>query len=205
MDITAYQTNAAPFVVQALLGQATHAPSCASRPQRDDPFAATGPAAYALPVTMTSDAIGKFLELELAAETGDETAFARAVAALDSMQMTAYEMIRIAQLALTAGAPLCARQVASLGASRYPYNAELARMARVLAPPRVAPRSPAQDVALAANRRWVAIHRAEYQGQWVAVQRGAFLAAADSPAGLRERLSLTSLPLPADLLITRIG
>jgi hypothetical protein len=92
-----------------------------------------------------------------------------------------------------------------MGAFRYPHDTELARLARVLAPPCVIPRSTAHEAAQAANRRWLAEHADDYLGRWVAIQQGEILACADTLDGLREELHTERLPLPSDLLIKRVG
>jgi Arc/MetJ-type ribon-helix-helix transcriptional regulator len=73
-----------------------------------------------------------------------------------------------------------ARQLATEGAARYPDNAELAKSARVLAPPTVTRASRPHTADIRANRAWLKAHRQDYAGQWIALRDGHLLAAAPS-------------------------
>jgi Arc/MetJ-type ribon-helix-helix transcriptional regulator len=92
-----------------------------------------------------------------------------------------------------------ARQVAMDGAARYPAHAELAKSARVLAPPTVtiAPRKHTANIQ--ANRAWLKAHRQDYAGQWIALHDGHLLAAAPSFDALAAQVDATP-----DVLMTKL-
>jgi hypothetical protein len=140
--------------------------------------------------------------LELAAEAGDEEAFANAASALRWEQFAAEDLAYAVRLALKAGAHIVARSLASQGAMFFPRNPELRRLAAVLAPPRAIHRAPAQDEALEMNRRWLEEHGTEYRSRWVALRRGQLLASAESLLDLSHALSWRAVPA-SDMLITQ--
>ena len=92
-----------------------------------------------------------------------------------------------------------ARQVAMEGAERYPAHAELAKSARVLAPPTVQRANRPHTAKITANRAWLKAHRQDYAGQWVAVRDGRLLAAAPSFDQLLARVDATP-----DVLMTKL-
>ena len=92
-----------------------------------------------------------------------------------------------------------ARQVATAGAARYPDHAELAKSARVLAPPTVTRATRTHTVNIRANRAWLKAHRQDYAGQWVALRDGHFLAAAPSFDTLAAQVDATP-----DVLMTKL-
>ena len=75
--------------------------------------------------------------LEIAAEVGKETVFVQAASEIDWLQRPAADFARAVHLALAAGAHLLARELASHGYRLYPDHDDLAKMAHILAPPRV--------------------------------------------------------------------
>lgn len=153
---------------------------------------------------LTSARVSAVSLLEWAAEAGDESAFLELAASLDwDDGFSATDAAYVVRLALRAGAHLYARDFSSRAAKRYPYAAELRRMAAVLAPPRVIRRMPAQDEALEMNRRWLEDHGAEYRALWVALRRGQLLASAVSLQELRQALPGQAMP-SSDMLITRV-
>ena len=92
-----------------------------------------------------------------------------------------------------------ARQLATEGAARYPEHAELAKSARVLAPPTVTRAPRPHTAATQANRTWLKTHRQDYAGQWVALRDGHLLAAAPSFDQLVAHVDETH-----DVLMTKI-
>ncbi len=92
-----------------------------------------------------------------------------------------------------------ARRVATAGATRYPAHAELAKSARVLAPPTVTRARRPHTADIQANRVWLKAHRQDYAGQWVALRDGHLLAAAPSFDALAAQVDATS-----DVLMTKL-
>lgn len=118
-------------------------------------------------------------QLARAAEAADAQAFVAAYQLIDWSTCTADEFERAIQWALTAGAHLAARALATTGAAQFPDNAELQKAARILAPPKLLRRLPA-DPTIRANHEWLRNHRMDYHGQWVALRNGQLLASGDS-------------------------
>ncbi|RLC84126.1 MAG: hypothetical protein DRI79_13275 [Chloroflexi bacterium] len=167
-----------------------------------EPAAATGPVeAITLPITLdaTEDSGSGLTALEIAAELGDEEAFVEAASEIDWSQCRAVEFTRAVRLALAVGAHLLARHLAAQGAKLHPDHAELERMARILAPPRVVRADLPSVPSLQANQAWLRAHADEYRGQWVALRDGALLAAAATARQLRACLESTD-----GVLITRV-
>jgi hypothetical protein len=92
-----------------------------------------------------------------------------------------------------------ARQLATEGAARYPDHAELAKSARVLAPPTVTRASRPLTADIRANRVWLKAHRQDYAGQWIALRDGYLLAAAPSFDALVAHVDETR-----DVLMTKL-
>jgi Arc/MetJ-type ribon-helix-helix transcriptional regulator len=92
-----------------------------------------------------------------------------------------------------------ARQLAIAGAARYPDHAELAKSARVLAPPTVTRASRPHTADIQANRAWLKAHRQDYAGQWIALRDGHLLAAAPSFDALVAHVDETH-----DVLMTKL-
>jgi Arc/MetJ-type ribon-helix-helix transcriptional regulator len=92
-----------------------------------------------------------------------------------------------------------ARQLATEGAARYPEHAELAKSARVLAPPTVQRVSRPHTADIKANRAWLKAHRQDYAGQWIALRDGYLLAAAPSFDQLAAQVDETR-----DVLMTKL-
>jgi Arc/MetJ-type ribon-helix-helix transcriptional regulator len=84
--------------------------------------------------------------------------------------------------ALDTGDPVGARTLALAGAERYPQHTELRTCARVLAPPTatVVPATPASRAAVKANNAWLTAHWEAYRGHWIALRAGQLLHAAPS-------------------------
>lgn len=132
------------------------------------------------------------------ADAGDAQAFINAYHAIDWSFCTLAEFARALHWALTAGAHLTARTLATTGAAQHPDDAELQKAARVLAPPKLLRRLPA-DPTIRANQDWLRTHRLEYRGQWVALRNGQLVGNSDSLE------TLTSIyPISPDILFTKV-
>lgn len=99
---------------------------------------------------------------------------------------------------------LC-REIVALGRAWYPTDPELARIERLLEPPRVSVRSSDSELrrSQSASRRWLDEHEDEFPGKWVAVLDGRLLGAGDT---VREILGhLGASRLPRGTLLTRVA
>jgi hypothetical protein len=137
-------------------------------------------------------------QLADAAEAGDAQAFVNAYHLIDWSFCTPAEFARAMHWALTAGAHLTARSLATTGAAQYPDEAELQKAARILAPPKLLRRLPAEPEKRA-NQEWLRAHRLEYRGQWVALRNGQLVGSSDSLQ------ALTAIcPISPDILFTKV-
>lgn len=126
--------------------------------------------------------------LEIAADKGDEAAFVQAAGKIDWSQRPAADFAQAVHLALAAGAHLMARKLADQGHRLYLDHEELAKMAHILAPPRVLRTNLPPDPSVRANIEWMRAHAAEYRGQWVALQNGRLLAVGATAQELKDQL-----------------
>ena len=166
------------------------------------PEVATGPSETSvLPqaLDVTEDREDGLARLEIAAETGDEAAFVQAASKIDWSGRSGSDFARAVRLALAAGAHLLARNLANQGHRLYLHHEELAKMARILAPPRVVSANLPPDPSVRVNLGWMRAHAAEYRGRWVALKEGMLLASAPTARELRDQL-----PTTADLFLTRV-
>ena len=155
-----------------------------------------------LPVRdVTEDREDPMTSLEIAAAEGDERAFLRATDQIDWSLRSAGDFVRAVRLALAAGAHMMARILATEGHSLRPEHAELAKMARILAPPRVLRDDLPPDPSVARNQTWMRSQGAKYKGQWVALSDGKLLAAAPSASELSTKLARPSFE---GLFVTRV-
>ncbi len=81
-----------------------------------------------------------------------------------------------------------ASRAAESAASEYPGNPELERYARLLAPPVIGPSHSADAGDIAADKRWLKEHAAEFQGKVVALRDGQFLGAAPTVEALQREV-----------------
>ncbi len=139
------------------------------------------------------------LQLAGAAKTGDAQAFANASRLIDWSTRAPDEFERAIHWALTAGAHLAARALATIGATKYPDHAELQKAARILAPPKVLRRDLPADPTIRANHDWLSANRAQYSGQWVALHNGQLLATAQSFRTLLQQVAVTP-----EILFTKV-
>src|SRR5690606_2618637 len=92
------------------------------------------------------------------------------------------------RLALKVGAHIIARKLALEGVERFPEDAELKKMARILGPPKVAVSNRPAEPGIGDNMAWLTAHWEEYKGKWVALRDGQVLATADSFEGVIEQV-----------------
>jgi hypothetical protein len=147
-----------------------------------------------------TESIGNELDiLMMAAELGDEALFERTAKQVQWSQRPASDFVRGVHLALSAGAHLRARLLATEGARLYPDDSKIQKMARILAPPRIVRTDVSPDPSVQANHNWLRTHSEEHQGEWVALRNGSLLATAATAEELRSTLDSTDR-----VLITRI-
>lgn len=118
--------------------------------------------------------------LQTAAEAKDEHAFGIALQAIDWTKRAPSDFLHAVDLALMAGSYLAARRLANQGATQYPHQPELQKLAQLLAPPQVTVGKGGPKVGIEANRVWLHTNWDQYRGQWVALRQGNLLGAADS-------------------------
>jgi hypothetical protein len=138
--------------------------------------------------------------LKAAAEDGDGTAFLSAYREFDGEELTAEDYILVMRLSLEVGAYLLAREVSTQAANRYPEHTELRKYARLMAPAKVIGTSPASGQSIEANRNWMRSHGAEYSVQWVMIEDGQLLGAANS---LEELVEITGRRKGAFITVAR--
>ena len=126
--------------------------------------------------------------LKAAARAGDETAFLDARRAVDWSKRSARDFTQAVRWALEAGAYRAATLLATEGAERFPRHAELAKMARILAPPKVIRSDLPPDPSIAADMDWLRAHYNEYRGQWIALRNGQLLGTANSLRELADKI-----------------
>lgn len=146
--------------------------------------------------TGEADPLGLLVAL---AEQGDGPAFARQAAEIAWDVYPPQDIARAVRLALAAGAPLTARQLSVEGYHLYPEDAELAKMAHILAPPKVLGTSPANP-SRRLDQEWLRHHAHEYRGQWIALKDGALVAAAPTAKQLK-----SLVPEMNSILVTRVA
>jgi hypothetical protein len=125
------------------------------------------------------------------AENADTKTFIAVYNQSDWFNRPPEDFVRATRLALSAGAHLTARALATQGSKKYPNYAELQKYARVLAAPKIIQRNLPADPALEADREWLVSHSNEYSDQWVALQHGELLGAVPSLQLLVEQIKET--------------
>ena len=125
--------------------------------------------------------------LKAASDRANEIDFTLASRRIDWSRRSAREFAAAVRLALAAAAHVTARELASKGVERFPADAELAKMARILSPPRFVGRSPGGDSAIQADTDWLRMHAGEHCGQWIALRNGELLATAPTLKELERR------------------
>jgi hypothetical protein len=139
---------------------------------------------------------------QVVANAASSAVFVDAVDSIDWRNQPPALFKQAVDMALSLEAIHLARRLADLGHELHPDHVGLARIARIIAPPRVidANRPPVKGIS--ATMEWLEHHAKDYRSQWVAVQAGEFLGAAASRKALVEELGdKTTEP---NILITRI-
>ncbi len=113
--------------------------------------------------------------------------------------LSAKAYVRAVKKALAEGAYLRARAVSAEGASKFPQDAQLARYALVLAPPRVIRTEYAPDTTIAQDKNWIKQNGDRYRGKWIALRNGELLGATDTLQELIDALGKNR-----DILYTKI-
>lgn len=129
--------------------------------------------------------------LEAAAERSsvyDVSPFVAAYEQMDWGERPAADFVYGVRLALKVGAHIIARKLALEGVERFPEDAELKKMARILGPPKVAVSNRPAEPGIGDNMAWLTAHWEEYKGKWVALRDGQVLATADSFEGVIEQV-----------------
>jgi hypothetical protein len=116
----------------------------------------------------------------MAAGNGNETTFIRIYQEIEWEQRSAEDILMTIDLALTVGAHLAARKLATTGIQKFPNHSELKKMSALLAPPKVTVSKRTPDPGIRANRDWLKNNRAEFIGSWVALKNGELLNSANS-------------------------
>jgi hypothetical protein len=139
---------------------------------------------------------------QVVANAASSTVFVDVVDSIDWPNQPPALFKQAVDMALSLEAIHLARRLANLGHELHPDHVGLARIARIIAPPRVidANRPPVKGIS--ATMEWLAQHAGEYYGQWVAVQAGRLLGASASRKELVEALG--ELSDQSDILITRL-
>src|SRR5262245_11178128 len=83
---------------------------------------------------------------------------------------SAEEYIRGVDRALEEGAHMLARNLSDEGHRAFPENEELAKMARILAPPKVLNAHLPPDPSVAKDAQWIRENWPKYRGKWVAIK-----------------------------------
>lgn len=152
-----------------------------------------------VPTDSMVEQLDVMMPLEAAAKLGDEQTFQSTISAIDWETQPTQNIMKAIRLAIAVGAPLVARKLAADGARHYPEHSELQKAARVLAPPRVIGSVALPEPGMPANLQWLADHRDEYQGQWVALKDGQLLGAAPL---LEDVVQIVGNPRGKGILVT---
>jgi hypothetical protein len=134
--------------------------------------------------------------------SGSRKAFIESVECIDWDSLKSSEPIKEAiDLALEYGFQAIAVKLAFQGRQLFPEDADLQKIAEILAPPKVIRTNIPPSEGLQESMKWLKENRSQYQGQWVALQDGIVLGQAES----REQLSKTLGDVdPSKAIITKI-
>ena len=106
---------------------------------------------------------------------------------LDFVRLQTSEPIKEAiDLAVANGYHTLAANLAIQGLALFPDDAELQKIAKILAPPKAIRTDIPPAKGLGQSMKWLKENRQHYQGEWVAVQNGVLLGHASSRAELSE-------------------
>jgi hypothetical protein len=136
------------------------------------------------------------------ARTGDRQTFSQLAEGIDWATRPPDELARTIDLALELELATLAMKLAQQGSHLFPTHDRLHRAARVLAPPVVIRKHPAQPAGLRESRAWLREHAAEHRGRWVAVREGKLVGAAESLAALKTAIGQELDPVST--IVTRV-
>lgn len=105
-------------------------------------------------------------------------------------QKTADGYIRGVNQALEEGAHMLARNLSDEGHRAFPENEELAKMAYILAPPKVLNAHLPPDPSVAKDAQWIRENWPKYRGKWVAIKDGELIAVAATAQELKEQVGI---------------
>lgn len=140
--------------------------------------------------------------LEEAASSDDHQAFAGLARGIEWIERQPKDLIRTIDLALMLDLVPLAQELAQRGKQLFPYDIHLQQAAKVLTPPIIIGKRPAQAKHLKASRDWLAEHSSEYRGQWIAVRDGILLGTAPTLKGLYGKIGLNANS--ADTVVVKI-
>jgi hypothetical protein len=126
--------------------------------------------------------------LEAAEQKNDRATFNRLFKTINWRERNAEELHRAIRLCISLEMVRFARELADLGMQLYPEDKMLARIAYVIAPPRVIGTRPAKNLDLPASRKWLNENSSNFKGQWIAVREGKLLGASPVFEALLEQI-----------------
>jgi hypothetical protein len=121
-----------------------------------------------------------------AARSEDLLSFLAVANTVDWNRQPAADIVTTVEHALSLGAFGLAGRLASEGAQLHADDAQISRLAHILAPARVLRADLPADPGIKLNREWLRKHAAAYRHYWVAIQNGELLGYA---ASIRELTS----------------
>ncbi len=128
-----------------------------------------------------ADPAAALMRLEEAAHNHRRDSFSRIIDTIDWSTYQADQLLTVIDLALSLDMSKLAMELAALGGARFPDYARMQSAAKVLAPPvvRVVKRD-RRKPSSKPSTAWLRDNAHEYHGQWVAVQNGKLLKAAQT-------------------------
>lgn len=137
-----------------------------------------------------------------AVASGSQEKFVALVETIDwDTLQTPQRLKEAVDLALANGYHTIAIDITTKGLALFPEDADLQKIAGILAPPKVIRADVPPSAGLGKSVKWLKENRAQYGGQWVAVKDGSLLGSASS----RQELSKTLNDSDAsNVLITKI-
>ena len=126
--------------------------------------------------------------LAYAALERDQKVFVEGKRLINWERQPARNYIKGVRLALDSGADLIARELAMDGASRYPDNEDLQKLAHILAPPRLVESNIPAKPSVKSNNDWLFANTQNYRGKWVALRSGELLHIGDTVEEVRAQI-----------------
>lgn len=137
-----------------------------------------------------------------AVASGSQERFVALVETIDWDVLQTPELIKEAiDLALANGYHTIAVNITAKGLDLFPEDANLQKIAGILAPPKVIRADVPPSAGVGKSVKWLKENRAQYGGQWVAVKDGSLLGSASSRQELAEGLTDSD---SSNILITKI-